>query len=137
MKTHKMTEAEKKAKKAAYDKAYRERKKAGAVAGRLIAETPAPVKKSAPKPTAKKEESKPAVKTEEFPASTFDRSFDYPIRTYWNLRLEKENSSCAKAGTPLTFEYIHQDKKGVILYRVRRGKRHFYTTSVDLEQPKE
>jgi hypothetical protein len=132
MKTTKLTEAQKKAKKAAYDKAYRERKKAQQVLARPeVLEAPAP-KKAAPVKKAK-----PVIETSEFPASTFDRTFDYPIRTYWNLRLEKENSSCAKAGTPLTFEYIHQDQKGVILYRVRRGKRHFYTTSSDLKAPKE
>lgn len=133
MKKTKLTEAQKKANKAAYDKAYRERKKAQQVVARPVAEViEAPVKKTKPvaKPVVK-------VETQEFPASTFDGKFDHPIRTYWNLRLEKENSSCAKPGTELTFEFIHQDKKGVILYRIRRGKRHFYTTSADLQAPKE
>ena len=107
MKTSKLTLAEKKAKKAAYDKAYRERKKAQKV----------------------------QVQTQEFPASNFSTSFDYPVRTYWNLRFELENSSCAKPGTFLNFEFIRENQIGEFIYRIKRGKRHFYTKSNELVKP--
>ena len=107
MKTAKLTPAQKKANKAAYDKAYRERKKA----------------------------QKAQVQTQEFPASNFSSSFEYPVRTYWNLRFENENSSCAKPGTPLNFEFIRENKNGEFIYRIKRGKRHFYTKSNELVKP--
>jgi len=106
MKKSKLTPAQKKAKKAAYDKAYRERKKAQQVMPRI---------------------------ENEFPQSNFEKSFDHPIRTYWNLRFEKENSSCAKAGTLLNFEFIREDENGINYYRIKRGKRHFFTKSNELK----
>lgn len=73
---------------------------------------------------------KPAV-TEEAVIESFTQSFGFPVRLYWNLRLENENSSCAKAGTELSFETITTKGKQTI-YRVRRGKRNFFTTSKEL-----
>lgn len=61
----------------------------------------------------------------------FTKRFGFPIRLYWNKRLEKENSSCAKAGTPLEFEQISK-KGGQVIYRVRRGKRNFFTSDKEL-----
>lgn len=124
MKNSVMTEAEKKAKKAAYDKAYRERKKAGLVGRPVDVETPAPAKVSKPV----KE-----VPTAEQIEGTFTETYGFPVRLYWNQRYEEVNSSCAKPGTELTFEPIGKKGKHVT-YRVRRGKRNFFTTSKDLVQ---
>ena len=74
--------------------------------------------------------SKPVV-TEEAVIEAFTQAFGFPVRLYWNLRLESENSSCAKAGTELSFESISTKGKQTI-YRVRRGKRNFFTTSREL-----
>ncbi len=105
MKKSTLTPAQKKAKKAAYDKAYRLRKKAQ------------------------------AKEVTEFSAQDFSKSFDYPVRTYWNLRFEIENSSCAKPGTFLNFQYMHETQSGEFVYRIKRGKRHFYTKSNELVKP--
>lgn len=125
MKNSVMTAEEKKAKKAAYDKAYRERKKAGIV-GRSAEVAPEPVKAK----KAKKEE-KP---TAESVAESFTQTFGFPVRLYWNQRIEEVNSSCAKPGTELTFEEMGKKGKAT-LYRVRRGKRNFFTTSKELVEP--
>ena len=74
--------------------------------------------------------SKPVV-TEEAVIESFVQAFGFPVRLKWNLRLESENSSCAKAGTELSFESISTKGKQTI-YRVRRGKRNFFTTSKEL-----
>jgi hypothetical protein len=124
MKNSIMSESEKKAKKAAYDKAYRERKKAGLVA-RPIEAVEEPAKKEKPA-KAKKE-----VPTAEQVEGTFTKTFGFPVRLYWNQRIEEVNSSCAKPGTELTFEEMGTKGKAT-LYRVRRGKRNFFTTSTDL-----
>jgi len=73
---------------------------------------------------------KPVI-SEEAVVEYFTQSFGFPVRLYWNLRLESENSSCAKAGTELSFETISMKGKQTI-YRVRRGKRNFFTTSREL-----
>ncbi len=61
----------------------------------------------------------------------FTKRFGFPVRLFWNKRLEKENSSCAKAGTTLEFEQISK-KGGKVIYRVRRGKRNFFTSDKEL-----
>ena len=61
----------------------------------------------------------------------FTKRFGFPIRLFWNKRLERENSSCAKAGTTLEFEQISK-KGGRVIYRVRRGKRNFFTSDKEL-----
>lgn len=102
---------EQKAKKAAYDKAYRERKK-GAVA----------------------EESKLGSRTDpDVVAATFTKTFGFPVRLFWNRRLEAANSSCAKAGTLLSFEQI-TNRGGRVIYRVRRGKRNFFTSDSEIKE---
>ena len=68
-----------------------------------------------------------AVKKEEIQGA-FTKTFGFPVRLFWNLRLEKDNSSCAKIGTQLSFEQVRKAGKSVV-YRVRRGKRNFYTSS--------
>lgn len=125
-----LTAEEKKARKAAADKAYRERKKAGLV-GRSaeVAE--------APKAKAKAKEAKPAkekVSKEQEVVNSFTQTFGFPVRLYWNQRIEEVNSSCAKPGTELTFEEMGKKGKQT-LYRVRRGKRNFFTTSGELVEP--
>lgn len=95
-----------------------------------------PVETVEVKETAKKNQSsktsKKKMEVVENPNS-FSKKFDHPVRTYWNRRYEKKNSSCAKPGTELDFEQINVRKDGVIEYRVRRGKRNFFTTSKDME----
>jgi hypothetical protein len=123
-----MTEAQKKAKKAAYDKAYRERKKMGIVAREVEVAEPK-VKKVKPLKEAKET-------TPESVVETFTKTFGFPVRLYWNQRIEEVNSSCAKPGTELSFEEMGKKGKAT-LYRVRRGKRNFFTTSNDLVDPQE
>lgn len=127
MKKSILSPEEKKARKAAYDKAYRERKKAGIVGRPAVEEE---VKEKAPK-TKKAAVKNPAKEAKQIEAA-FERTFDFPVRLYWNMRMEKENSSCAKAGTPLRFEEIKEGDQ-VVAYRVRRGKRNFFTTPKELE----
>lgn len=127
-----MTEAEKKAKKAEADKRYREKKKAEKLAA-MANSTDAPVVKEV-KAKAPKEAKAPKTSSKTQPKEVvekFTKTFGFPVRLYWNLRLEKENSSCAKAGTELEFEQINEDGEKKI-YRVRRGKRNFFTSSEDL-----
>ena len=119
-----MTEAEKKAKKAAYDREYRARKKAE----KLAAEEAA---KSKPEVVAIKKE-KP-TKKEKKVVETFTETFGFPVRLYWNRSIEEENSSCARPNTELTFEKIGE-VKGEDLYRVRRGKRNFFTVKSELAE---
>jgi hypothetical protein len=39
----------------------------------------------------------------------FEHAFDHKIRLYKNLKLEKTNSYCASAGSPLKFEVIKNE----------------------------
>jgi hypothetical protein len=105
---------EQKAKKAAYDKAYRERKKASAATPTLE-----PVEGSRTDP--------------DVVVATFTKKFGFPVRLYWNRRLEPVNSSCAKAGTTLSFEQI-TNRGGRVIYRVRRGKRNFFTSDSEIKE---
>jgi len=123
-----MSAEDKKAKKAAYDKAYRERKKAGLV-GRPVDEAPVDTK-----PVKVKTKKAEAAPTAESVAESFTKTFEFPVRLYWNQRIEDVNSSCAKPGTELTFEEMGKKGKAT-LYRVRRGKRNFFTTSKELVEP--
>ncbi len=115
-------------------------KKSGKVLGRSIETLEAPKEKKVTIKEVKEVETKAnttELTSKEIPVeinpTTFTKSFDHPIRTYWNRRFERENSSCAKPGTPLEFEQINVRKDGVIEYRVRRGKRNFFTTSYDMK----
>lgn len=125
MKKSVLSPEEKKARKAASVKAYRARKKAGLVA-RPIETVEEPAKA---KPTKPKKEAPSAAQFE----SSFTKAFGFPVRLYWNQRIEEVNSSCAKPGTELTFEEMGTKGKAT-LYRVRRGKRNFFTTSTDLAE---
>ena len=102
---------EQKAKKAAYDKAYRERKKAASA-----------------------EEATMGSRTDpDVVVATFTKKFGFPVRLFWNRRLEPVNSSCAKAGTTLSFEQI-TNRGGRVIYRVRRGKRNFFTSDSEIKE---
>jgi hypothetical protein len=103
----KTVSAEQKARKAAYDKAYRARKKA---------EIELSGSRTDP----------------DVVISTFTKAFGFPVRLYWNRRLEKVHSSCAKAGTTLTFEQV-TNRGGKVIYRVRRGKRNFFTSDSEIK----
>ena len=107
-------------------------KKQGKVLGRSIEQVAAP-KNVSKQP--KKEETKVAKKQMDVVINpdSFTKKFDHPVRAYWNRRFEKKNSSCVKAGTSLEFEQINVRKDGVVEYRVRRGKRNFFTTSNDMK----
>jgi hypothetical protein len=95
---------EQKAKKAAYNKAYAQKKK-----------------------TEK-------LKSQDWLSlDKFEMSFEHKVRLYRNLKLEKTNSYCATPGTPLVFEKLHE-VDNVIVFRVRRtGRRTFFTTSNQLK----
>jgi hypothetical protein len=121
MKKSILSPEERKRLKSAYDKEYRKRKKAGIVA-RPVSEV-----------ESVKEEKITAIKKAKKIKSTFEKVFDFPVRLYWNMRMEKETSSCAKAGTTLSFEEIKKKDK-VIAYRVRRGKRNFFTLSSEIKK---
>ena len=128
-----------KAKKAAYDKARRDAKKAGTVVARPVEETV--VKAAAPKtektiktktgdaPKVQKVVSEKTPKPEKTPAVVISKTFDKPVRLFWNRRFEEKNSSCAKPGVELNFEEIENGE-----YRVRRGKRNFFTNTEELEK---
>ena len=128
-----------KAKKAAYDKARREAKKSGNMAGRPVQEIP--VKSQAKKtekvvrtqtgdaPKVQKVVTEKTVKSEKTPAVVVSKTFDKPVRLFWNRRFEEKNSSCAKPGVELNFEEIENGE-----YRVRRGKRNFFTNTEELEK---
>jgi hypothetical protein len=132
MKKSVLTTEEKKAKKAARDKAYRDRKKAGIVArpAEEVVEAPEAKAPKAAKKAAAPKKTEAAKAKEVYEA--FEKTFGFPVRLYWNMRMERENSSCAKAGTPLSFEEIKEEGK-VVAYRVRRGKRNFFTTPAEIK----
>ena len=99
-----MTAEDKKAKKAAYDKAYRDRKKAEA---------------------AKEFNWKGLEK--------FKHAFDHKIRLYKNLKLDPANSYLASPKALLKFEVIKNENNNTTVFRVRRtGRRTFFTTSLEL-----
>lgn len=121
MKKTVLTPEEKKARKSSYDKQYRERKKgifARPSSEETLCDHPETSVKKAKASTKKIKE-------------VMEKTFDFPVRLYWNGKMEKEKSSCAKAGTPLSFEEIKRDGE-FISYRVRRGKRNFFTTSKEM-----
>jgi hypothetical protein len=78
-------------------------------------------------------EPKASTSDPEVVVERFSKAFGFPVRLYWNRRLEGKNSSCAKAGTLLEFEQITK-VGGRVIYRVRRGKRNFFTSSREIEE---
>lgn len=134
----KILTADQKAKKAAYDKAYRERKKAKMIAARTaeaeVVEKPKtktiPVAKK-PAPVVKKPVEAKAAKEPKKEVASITRKFETPVRLFWNRRFEDKNSSCAKPGVELTFEEIETTGENTV-YRVRRGKRNFFANTETL-----
>ena len=105
MKNLKLTSEEQKAKKAAYNKAYAEKKK-----------------------------NEKAKQVDWINLDKFEMSFAHKVRLYKNLKLEKTNSYCASPGTTLVFEKIKNEDNHIV-FRVRRtGRRTFFTTSAQLQQ---
>jgi len=105
MKTTKIS-AEAKAKKAAYNKEYRERKKA-----------------QAPQEDWKTQDK-------------FEKSFSHKVRLFKNLNLEITNSYCASPETLLKLERIKIENNNIIYRVRRTGRRTFFTTQEHLEAPK-
>jgi hypothetical protein len=100
-----LTPEEKKAKKAAYNKAYAAKKKQEAL-----------------------------KQVDWMNLDKFEMSFEHKVRLYRNLKLEKTNSYCASPNTTLTFEKIKSENNQIV-FRVRRtGRRTFFTTSEQLKQ---
>jgi hypothetical protein len=131
-----MTEAEKakKEKKAAYDKAYREKKKAEKItAAKTDVKKKATPIKAKPEVVATKKKATIKSEKETKVIETFTKEFGFPVRLYWNRNIDQENSSCARPNTELTFEKIGE-VKGEDLYRVRRGKRNFFTVKSELSE---
>ena len=97
--------AEQKAKKAAYDKAYRERKKA-------------------------KAQSQDWMNLDKF-----EMSFEHKVRLFKNLKLETSNSYCASPGTVLVFEKLTSNNNTIVYRVRRTGRRTFFTTNQELQVP--
>jgi hypothetical protein len=97
--------AEQKAKKAAANKAYRERKKA--------------------------QSQNPDWMT----LDKFEMAFDHKIRLFRNLKLEVTNSYCATPGTVLKFTKIKNEDNKIIFRVHRNGRRTFFTPSSELKTP--
>ena len=97
-----LTSEEKKAKKAAYNKAYAAKKK-------------------------EKETCQDWMKLDKF-----EKSFEHKVRLYKNLKLEKTNSYCASPGTNLVFEKIKTEDNKIVFRVRRTGRRTFFTTSAHL-----
>lgn len=140
-----LTEKEKKAKKAAYDKERRLKmkackvicappKKSDPIIKRKTSTPPVVIKSQEPREETPviKEVTEP-IKKKSTPKNTNSQTlkFEQPIRLFWNQRFEMKNSSCVKPNTELNFEVITSDAKGVI-YRIRRGKRNFFTNTKEL-----
>jgi phosphoserine phosphatase len=102
MKNSVLTLEEKKAKKAAYNKAYAAKKK-------------------------EKETCQDWMNLDKF-----EKSFEHKVRLYKNLKLEKTNSYCASPGTNLVFEKIKTEDNKIVFRVRRTGRRTFFTTSAHL-----
>ncbi len=98
---------EQKAKKAAANKAYRERKK------------------------------NQAATPDWMNLDKFEMSFEHKVRLFRNLKLETTNSYCASPGTVLKFEKIKNEDNNIVFRVRRNGRRTFFTTTTQLHQPTE
>ena len=123
---------EKKARKAAADKRYREKKKAEALAAQAAIK---PAAKKAAKPAAKKD-AKPAktVETkviEKALAHDVNIVLKKPLRIFFSQKLDPEQSQMLKPGKEVTLEdtghtHINEDGKAVKVFRFRRGAKRVY-----------
>jgi hypothetical protein len=127
MKT-KLTDAEKKAKKAEADKRYREKKKAEQAASK------APVaKKAAKAPTAEKAPAKKAAatKAEKDMEKDVTMVLKKDLRIFFSKKLDPAQSQVLKAGKEITLEETgrtvnNEAGKPVKLFRFRRGAKRVY-----------
>jgi hypothetical protein len=95
--------AEQKAKKSTYNKAYAAKKKAQSIENAMV-----------------------------FNEDKFEKSFDFKVRLFKNLKMEISNSYNASPGAVLSFVKI-KNENNLITFRVKRtGRRTFYTTSKEL-----
>lgn len=127
MKNSILTPEEKKAKKAAYDKAYRDRKKAALVAEPEIVTTPEVVA-IVEFPEAKSKQKKIVVAKVKKEKNIITKVISAPVRLFHSLKMIKEKSYCAQAGRELNFEQI--DEK---VFRVKKGKRIYYASAEEVK----
>jgi glucan-binding YG repeat protein len=130
MKT-KLTDAQKKAKKAEADKRYREKKKAEATKAAPAAKKASPKKDA---PVAKKAAAKPAKASnadEKAIAKDVTMVLKKDLRIFFNKKLDPTQSQVLKAGKEITLEETgstvqNEDGKAVKLFRFRRGAKRVY-----------
>ena len=126
MKNTILTPEEKKAKKAAYDKAYRESKKAALVQEPEV--TKPAVVAVVEFPEAKSKQKKILVAKIKKEKNIITKIISAPVRLFHSLKMVKEKSYCAQVGRELNFEQI--DEK---VYRVKKGKRIYYATADEVK----
>ena len=127
MKNSILTPEEKKARKAAYDKAYRDRKKASLVAEPEQVTTPEVVA-VVEFPEAKSKQKKIVVAKVKKEKNIITKVISAPVRLFHSLKMIKEKSYCAAAGRELNFEQI--DEK---VFRVKKGKRIYYASAEEVK----
>jgi hypothetical protein len=126
MKNSILTPEEKKARKAAYDKAYRESKKA-ALTQEPEVTTPAVVA-IVEFPEAKSKQKKIVVAKLKKEKNIITKIISAPVRLFHSLKMNKEKSYCAQVGRELNFEQI--DEK---VFRVKKGKRIYYASADEVK----
>jgi hypothetical protein len=128
MKNSILTPEEKKAKKAAYDKAYRESKKAALALAQEPKETTPEVVAVVEFPEAKSKQKKIVVAKIKKEKNIITKIISAPVRLFHSLKMVKEKSYCAQAGRELNFEQI--DEK---VFRVKKGKRIYYASADEVK----
>jgi len=126
MKNTILTPEEKKAKKAAYDKAYRESKKAALVQEPEV--TKPEVVAVVEFPEAKSKQKKIVVAKLKKEKNIITKIISAPVRLFHSLKMNKEKSYCAQVGRELNFEQI--DEK---VFRVKKGKRIYYASADEVK----
>jgi len=117
---------EKKARKAAADKRYREKKKAEALAAQAVAtKVVKAAKKETPNVEAKTQTSEKAL------AQDVSVVLKKPLRIFFSQKLDPEQSQMLKPGKEVTLEdtgrtHVNEDGKTVKVFRFRRGAKRVY-----------
>jgi len=118
---------EKKARKAAADKRYREKKKAEALAAQAAASKPASKKavKAAPAVEIQAKAAEKAL------AEDVSIVLKKPLRIFFSQKLDPEQSQMLKPGKEVTLEdtgrtHVNEDGKTVKVFRFRRGAKRVY-----------
>jgi hypothetical protein len=127
MKNSILTQEEKKARKAAYDKAYRESKKA-ALSQEPEVITKPEVVAVVEFPEAKSKQKKIVVAKLKKEKHIITKIISAPVRLFHSLKMNKEKSYCAQVGRELNFEQI--DEK---VFRVKKGKRIYYASADEVK----